>query len=510
MQELLELSDIRDLTLINFLYKENRWWTAEDLAKETSYTIDSIYTAIKHINIIFAEYDDFIILTKVNRGIYLQKNKQISIEKYKGLYLLNSLSFQLLDILFTTSNLSIKKLTNRFFISKSTLYRKLKIISSMLERNNLFLDTRTLKITGDELVIREFFYSLYWATAYSQKWPFHYVSIDILQNRVTENSPKIRFDLTDIEKMQILYRTAINFMRYQKKNFITAPVTHGFIDPIRKDFSSEYFKEWTNPLPKNVQKYEEDYLCLIFCTYPHIFDNYFNFLSVIRWHEKENTLAYQFTRDFISILNSLYPENRLLSKKNLFYQLLCNSIFSMSFPLIKSKSENTFSLIQAFKNANNSFFEVIYKTIHKLSTNSKYKNELGDISHFIYICVLILNTHININNWNTFVIVRIIGAFNRLSEDLLKNILINKFPQSLTVINSAEHKELLIKNIVPKYNLIISDWSSPPSDYNEKTPLYYWKFPPTQRDIEDISIKIREIQSILMEDRINLFVKLLD
>ncbi|MGO2101190.1 helix-turn-helix domain-containing protein [Vagococcus salmoninarum] len=162
MDKLLEKRELRDLQILSLLYSEERWWSTEEIAQHLNTSIDS---ANKSVNILIALANnfegDFQIVNQKNKGVILHVASNYTIAKIESIYYQNTTSYQIINELFQNPDLTLDKLINDLFISKSTLYRKLKSIDFILEKNNLSLDKNTFKIIGSEMNIREFYYTFY-------------------------------------------------------------------------------------------------------------------------------------------------------------------------------------------------------------------------------------------------------------------------------------------------------------------------------------------------------------
>ncbi|MFD1465806.1 helix-turn-helix domain-containing protein [Lapidilactobacillus mulanensis] len=83
----------------------------------------------------------------------VSQQSDISVDVYRLYLLRKSIAFQALNYAATTKNTDMAAFTNQYFISKSTLIRKLDKLRVLLRRYDINLSITTLKLSGSELKI---------------------------------------------------------------------------------------------------------------------------------------------------------------------------------------------------------------------------------------------------------------------------------------------------------------------------------------------------------------------
>lgn len=102
----------------------------------------------------------------------VSQQSDISVDVYRLYLLRKSIAFQALNYAATTKNTDMAAFTNQYFISKSTLIRKLDKLRVLLRRYDINLSITTLKLSGSELKIRFFLYTIYRIGFHYTEWPF--------------------------------------------------------------------------------------------------------------------------------------------------------------------------------------------------------------------------------------------------------------------------------------------------------------------------------------------------
>ena len=128
MEALLKSNEIRRLRIAEVLYDNEDWMTIADLAKKLNVSIRILKYDIENFKNFF---DDFTIETS-RHGIRLQFLKNKSLKTLYKNVLDQSISFQLLEILFSEENYSTFELAEELYISPSTLYRMIDHINEVV------------------------------------------------------------------------------------------------------------------------------------------------------------------------------------------------------------------------------------------------------------------------------------------------------------------------------------------------------------------------------------------
>lgn len=491
MEELLSSSEKRELKIIYLLYQEEKIWTVEELSLNLKCSIDTCYRYIDRIKLIFADHDlEFELISKKTKGVLLKKKQNASLSKYESIYLAETLEFKILSAIFHSNNLTAEKLADYLFISKSTLYRKLKKLNTILEKNGIQLNSSTLQLSGNEIWIREYFYLLYWSTSDSGFWPFESVPKQVLNHRIKAIINQQKSYFSTLDKLKLTYRMAINFVRFQQKKFITVPIDTGFIDPFKEEYFEPITHNLMKPVPTTYQKNEKDYLSFIFCTYPCLDKSELNFCGIVTWHKINNTNAYQLTYKLLQFLSETYLNQNLMNNDKLFYQLLCISVYATYFKFTFSKTNQLFKISYLLKQTHPGFYLNTKRTLLKICQEKPFKDLLIEPDFYIQSAIILLSSYVDIYDYYNEISVRLISSHDRISEPFLKNELLHRFPEKITITTSAEFNHQTARL---HYDLVITDLLNSVSETELGSRCYFWSYPPMKRDWENIAELIDEI-----------------
>lgn len=193
-------------------------------------------------------------------------------------YLEESVLFKLCIELFNGSFIDLQSFATQHFYSYSTVYRKTKELSQLLQQYDLILDLNTTtNIIGREQNIRFFFFTLFWESYKVLKWPFPTIDYDKLKKNLEESSPEIQ---------QFLLKPNMVFMWFA---VTVIRIANGFV------ITEEYdYTETTFPMLSK-EKFLE-----ILSNFSKQYSSQ-NFLSQTNWHYEANFLY------FTLLTSQVYP-----------------------------------------------------------------------------------------------------------------------------------------------------------------------------------------------------------
>lgn len=185
--------------------------------------------------------------TKGARIIFNQNSGLKSLYQYM---LRNSIAFQLLETLFLNEGQSIAELSNRFYISLSSMYRLIRQVNEDLEHYEFSIETNPSRLSGNETNIRNFFYH-YFAQAYTfEDWPFTDINKKSLEKFLNFHISftHLKNDFAYFNKFKII--GAVNLTRYKNNYFIETDHINMNLDEVLalKDLYSDLFMEFERDL----------------------------------------------------------------------------------------------------------------------------------------------------------------------------------------------------------------------------------------------------------------------
>ncbi|MGX7107694.1 helix-turn-helix domain-containing protein [Hutsoniella sourekii] len=216
MDRLLASKDQRQLELIK-IYRDQAelYLTHQELADRLDCAKGTILTDLADIEKLFA---DKIQICQSGAGVTLKFSEKLPTNFYFKRFSQQSVNFRLLVELFRESDISIDEMSQRLFVSRSSIYRAVKQINRFLQVLNLSLELTTspVGIRGDERDIRlacPFLMNHFYCDTYC---PFETISrqevVDLFKI-VSANSRYLQMFASN----PLLYlQLGVNFERYAK------------------------------------------------------------------------------------------------------------------------------------------------------------------------------------------------------------------------------------------------------------------------------------------------------
>ena len=166
MENLLRGNELRRLRMTELLFTKEDWMTIADLSKELN---ASTRTLKYDFDIIKESFDDFTIVTS-NKGVKLEFSKNKGLKTLYQNILNQSLSFQLLEMIFFNDHYATHEIADQLFISMSSLYRMIEQINTVTKDYGFQIETNPCRLSGDEDSIRFFYYTYLYEKYTSLDW----------------------------------------------------------------------------------------------------------------------------------------------------------------------------------------------------------------------------------------------------------------------------------------------------------------------------------------------------
>lgn len=479
MMDLLTKAEMREITILNHLYEESKWWTVQELATKIDSGVATVYNAIAHINhVALAENQAVYIETQKTKGVFLTIDAAYSIHEIEGHYIKNSLRFKILDKIIQESDLTIQSLANDLFISSSTIYRKILELNEILELSHLTINLKTLILTGDEVVIRHLMFTMYRSMEEAVNWPFASVSKDVIDYRIETYFNDFGLIAGSTGYSKLAFRLGIMFSRHQKKQFITDFPHHALVDPFKRQLLDSYREVLAPIVPGDCLDNEINDITT-FNLFTLVCETHSEVAQQSNdYHQEHNTLSYQAYSTFFEAFNQQYPN--ILEKDDLETQYDFIFVFNYFYiykevyfdvPIIINYALNVFE-----RNTPSLYhkLEVILEELKNLPNN-----QTNMISYYyVFLQVyMTLARRVDLQSLEKLISVKITCSFSKSSELTLKRDLIKKSSQPIVVFTRDD-----VTDETGPYDLVISNFPLSESEKKDAKHIYRWVFPPTARD----------------------------
>lgn len=213
------------LKLVNILVESYHGYSTNELSLRINVTERSIQRYIRQLKDLVSQYNE-----------EKDKNLQVDFERYNGVRLRsdsgsnfmdfktyiweNDATIQIFRYVMFEEFYSVKKYSLAHFTSESAVRRSLKKIDQFLTLYNLSLKRNTFEIVGKEKDIRIVSYILGWVIFKGTSWPFDSIDQAKAYQAVDVFTEFFKLKLSIIQRKQMAYILAINWIRFRKKHFI--------------------------------------------------------------------------------------------------------------------------------------------------------------------------------------------------------------------------------------------------------------------------------------------------
>lgn len=189
----------RQYHILQNLVHEDRWFSMNELARKLNCSIKTVQRDIVYLQKNLPE--KWFIKNNKNNGVRLFKPFNSSIDNINYLYLRHTLFFKALEILMNTDVGSNSLLAEKLYIQNKKVKKVLIDVELHLNKYQLSLKRRPLRIAGNNRKILLMYHELYLKTYSDEEWPFEDIN----------REPCIEF-LAAVEKLR-----GIKFYKETKK-----------------------------------------------------------------------------------------------------------------------------------------------------------------------------------------------------------------------------------------------------------------------------------------------------
>lgn len=488
MKSLLTSTEKRQLALLDFLNRSVKWWKTEELSSELQVSDNQIRKDLEKLTEFSRTADHlFDILLDPLKGVWLKTDSQTNSQLIQSKFVKQTVSYQVIDSLVQSNEISLTELLDKLYLSRSTLYRHVKRLNKELAKNQLAISLPASDIEGEESAIREFLYYFYWSVAEDGEWPFRTITSDTVYLSVKNNADFGNIKYSKLEVIQVMFRLAINFMRHSRKKFIQSMAGVAYVDPYRKAYINSVSNLMPAIIPASYRQNEENFLRLLIVSFPFLDERHLNYQEINRWHREKNSQAYRLMTEIRRQLVALSMDKTLMDDPLLEFRLMAICIYSFVFPQLQLQLSATRKKNQQFLNR---LPELYGKVNEVINLQRAHGNDL--LLAEIY---RVLEKNELINLFQPLLYIKLRCVKSPLTEPDLKRELLKRAEQKVRVDITKDNQEM-----DGYYDLFISDMSIPYTEQVKSKRLYLWQTQPTERDWQEIGKILSEYSLSSLED----------
>lgn len=222
MQHLLAKRNQRHFYILEYLMTHPHWTTLSTLATRLNCSNQSLSSDLKQINDLISPFE---IETSQRYGIRLNIPSDDTVDFLYEKILADSVEFNLLELVFFDDSLDPDTLSEKSFLSASTLARTNTRLKRSLPDFTLNLTTTPAKITGEESRIRLFFMN-YFLERYPHKvFPFPANQVAAVEKLIFHVFDEVGFNLSVFQFERLNLLSLVSLVRISQGYSVPVPTT---------------------------------------------------------------------------------------------------------------------------------------------------------------------------------------------------------------------------------------------------------------------------------------------
>ncbi len=167
----------RQYNILQHLAHEDRWFSMNELASKLNCSVKTVQRDIVYLQKNLPE--KWFIKNNKNNGVRLYKPFNSSIDNINYLYLRHTLLFKTLEILMSTNIGSNSVLAEKLYIQNKNVKKVFKDLELYLNKYQLSLKRRPLRIAGNNIKILLMYHELYLNVYSVEEWPFEDINREL-------------------------------------------------------------------------------------------------------------------------------------------------------------------------------------------------------------------------------------------------------------------------------------------------------------------------------------------
>ncbi|MCA5013651.1 MULTISPECIES: helix-turn-helix domain-containing protein [unclassified Enterococcus] len=262
----------KKLQLLYLLYKKEGWYSIDELVFDSHLERKSVLKYTKDLAEDLLKIESTHVPIQINfskgRGVRFIGG-QLGYLKAIPFISEQSVSLSLMKELFFQPNLSLDYFLQKYFVSESTIRRKVTHFNSIIKKYELKIKSvnRELSIEGSELQFRYLSYIVFWNVYRGMSWPFPTIDQQKILTFI-ETEMKTYSYLKDVSTANWSYMIAINLYRYNQKKEVTEEDLPNFSHQLNQEALTKagIHDSILTSIQQNfhVSISEADFLCLLF------------------------------------------------------------------------------------------------------------------------------------------------------------------------------------------------------------------------------------------------------
>lgn len=251
MIQLLNKDQLLTLNLLDLFQKENSQHFSKSIGYYANTSSIDRRTIVRLLELFLLDieeqnWNEIIKIELDEKTVMISIGKEFSLDFFYNFYLKNTTCFELCLEIFTGDFTTVQDFSDRLFLSKSTVYKRISLLKSVLKDYNLTLDFNSTQIIlGPEHQIRYFFYVLFFDSFETGYCKFSKFNLDYIEDLIADFRLK-NSELSYPTLVKLKIKLAISLIRINQGYILNYEEKFFTLTNINISFPkfSEFFHTW--------------------------------------------------------------------------------------------------------------------------------------------------------------------------------------------------------------------------------------------------------------------------
>lgn len=480
MRLLIDSSSLRRLKLIELLNASDDWWTVEEIALHLKCSIRSVKADIYYYNT-FSSHS-IKLITSNRHGVKLILPDSFQLESMYQEILAENINSQIMECLYQEKFDSIEEYAENLFTSTSSIIRNIKQINLFLEKYQLSIQKKPMRIIGSEKQIRYFYSIFFWEKYGSKIDGTQHPKINEARRIIKELENRNDIVLSPSMENKLPICLLICLERISKGYTLKQ-----YIAPVKvSETVLESIEELLKDVPLNISKDEIELMGFYFT------NRYLNPDPQLKSLSKELRATYQRIGQLLtefSEKNSFVLPNKEVVQRNIFNYVVYKREFQGRDFFLVNRTKNTLVNIDSIYHP---FMKLVMAEVEGLIDNGWITSAKDEVIELMYLLIIHWEgLTVQILQKQDKIKLLIISQFGKAHEHFLTDVLQSYFPNELVCSSFAEKKG---QNL--EMDVVVTDAQVEVIRKNllQEVPIIGIEYAPNERNLKAIRGVLSEIK----------------
>lgn len=210
MKNLLTATEQRRFDFIELLVKRKSWVDLSEVAVELACSERVLRNDLDY----FKDLNHLFKISWSDYGIRIRLEPNVGMLTISQKFIENSDYYSLLEHIFFSQNKTVTVIASELYKSSATVYRMISTINSIFNHYDIYIDTKPIRITGNELNIRYYFFNYFTSKYGLMYFPFTQINDDVFDQLLKPFADHFNWKIGFSEMNNYKFGTAVNIIRY--------------------------------------------------------------------------------------------------------------------------------------------------------------------------------------------------------------------------------------------------------------------------------------------------------